>query len=95
MTHAEWSRALAIVTHVLREPGALPERSVTLLRVGVIPQLEAAIAMLGLPDETVYRWNAFLPAAVAAVGADPELARAERHLRSGLHALSGAASTPR
>jgi hypothetical protein len=89
MTHAEWTRALTIVKHVLREPGALPERSVSLLRVSVVPQLEAAIAMLGdgLPPETVFRWNAFLPAAVAAVGPDPELARAEHHLRSGLTAL--------
>jgi hypothetical protein len=87
VTHAEWSRALAIVRHVVREPGALDERSVALLRVSVMPQIEAAIAMLGLPNETVYRWNAFLPAAVAAAGPDPELARAEHHLRSGLLAL--------
>lgn len=89
MTHAEWSRALAILKHVVREPGALPQRSVALLRVSVIPQIEAAIAMLGdgLPPETLFRWNAFLPAAVAAAGPDPELVRAEHHLRSGLLAL--------
>jgi hypothetical protein len=90
VTHAEWSRALAIVKHVLREPGALPERSVALLRASVVPQIEAAIAMLGdgLQPETLFRWNAFLPAAVAAVGPDPELIRAEHHLRRGLVALS-------
>jgi hypothetical protein len=90
VTHAEWSRALSIVRHVVREPGALDERSVALLRVGVVPQLEAAIAMLGdgLPNETLMRWNAFLPDAVAAVAPDPELARAEHHLRSGLLALT-------
>ena len=89
MTHAEWSRALAIVRHVLREPGALSERSVALLRVSVLPQIEAAIAMLGegQEPETVLRWNAFLPAAVAAVGPDPALNRVEHHLRSGLMAL--------
>jgi hypothetical protein len=89
VTHAEWSRALSIVRHVVREPGALSERSVALLRASVIPQIEAAITMLGdgLPDETLLRWNAFLPAAVAAVGPDPELVRAEHHLRSGLEAL--------
>jgi hypothetical protein len=89
MTHAEWSRALTILRHVLREPGGLSERSVSLLRASVAPQIEAAIAMLGdgLPPETVFRWNAFLPAAVAAVGPDPELARVEHHLRSGLSAL--------
>jgi hypothetical protein len=89
VTHAEWSRALAIVRHVVREPGALDARSVALLRASVLPQIEAAIAMLGegRPPETVRRWNADLPAAVAAVGPDPELARAEHHLRSGLTAL--------
>jgi len=90
MTRAEWTRALAIVRHVLREPGALDERSVALLRVSVVPQIEGAIAMLdqGLPAETLRSWNAFLPAAVAAVGPDPELARAEHHLRSGLLVLT-------
>jgi hypothetical protein len=89
VTHAEWSCALAIVRHVLREPGALPERSVALLRVSVVPQIEAAIAMLGddLPPDTLFRWNAYLPAAVAAVGPDPELVRAEHHLRRGLAEL--------
>jgi hypothetical protein len=87
VTRTEWTRALAIVRHVVREPGALDQRSVALLKASVVPQIEAAIAMLGLPDEMVYRWNAFLPAAVAAAGPDPELARAEHHLRSGLMAL--------
>jgi hypothetical protein len=89
MTHAEWSRALIIVKHVLREPGALSERSVALLRVSVMPQIEAAIAMLGEghPPETLLRWNAYLPAAVAAVGPDQELVRAEHHLRRGLAEL--------
>jgi hypothetical protein len=90
VTHAEWTRALAIVRHVVRDPGALDERAVALLRVSVVPQIESAIAMLGSEhaDETVARWNAFLPAAVAAVGPDPELARAEHHLRRGLTALT-------
>jgi hypothetical protein len=90
VTHADWSRALTIVKHVLREPGALPERSVALLRLSVVPQIEAAIAMLaeGHPPETLLRWNSYLPAAVAAVGPDPELVRAEHHLRSGLLALT-------
>jgi hypothetical protein len=89
MTHAEWSRALTIIRHVLREPGALDERAVALLRLSVVPQIEAAIAMLGEghAPETLWRWNAFLPAAVAAVAPDPELIRAERHLRNGLSAL--------
>jgi hypothetical protein len=93
MTHAEWTRALTIVKHVLREPGALDERSVALLRVSVVPQIEAAIAMLGEGHsaETVLRWNAFLPAALAAVGPDPALSRAEHHLRSGLTALTPSA----
>jgi hypothetical protein len=90
VTHAEWRRALTIVKHVLREPGALPERSVALLRLSVVAQIEAAIAMLaeGHPPETLLRWNSYLPAALAAVGPDPELVRAEHHLRSGLLALT-------
>ena len=40
----------------------------------------------GLPAETLVRWNAFLPPAVAAAGPDPELVRAEHHLRRGLAA---------
>ena len=90
MTHAEWTRALAIVRHVVRDPGALDKRAIALLRVSVIPQIESAIAMLGSEHtaETLARWNAFLPAAVAAVGPDPELARAEHHPRRGLTALT-------
>jgi hypothetical protein len=90
VTHAEWSRALAIVRHVVRDPGALDERSVALLRMSVVPQIEAAISMLGSEHDagTLARWNAFLPAAIAAVGPDPELARAEHHLRRGLTALT-------
>jgi hypothetical protein len=38
----------------------------------------------GLPPDTLFRWNAYLPAAVAAVGPDPELVRAEHHLQRGL-----------
>ena len=92
-TRAEWDRARLLVRHILREPGALPARSVALLRAGVLPQLDAALAMLAddHPPETLARWNAFLPAAVAAVGSDPELARVEHHLRSGLAALGSPA----
>jgi len=89
-TRAEWDRARLLVRHILREPGALPARSVALLRASVLPQLDAALAMLTdeYPPETLARWNAFLPAAVTAVGPDPELARVESHLRSGLAALT-------
>jgi hypothetical protein len=89
-TRAEWDRARQLVRHILREPGALPARSVALLRASVLPQLDAALAMLAddHPPETLARWNAFLPAAVASVGSDPELARVEHHLRSGLAALT-------
>jgi hypothetical protein len=89
-TRAEWDRARLLVRHILREPGALPTRSVALLRASVLPQLDAALAMLGsdLPPETLARWNAFLPGAVASVGSDPELARVVQHLRSGLAALA-------
>ena len=89
-TRAEWDRARLLIRHILREPGSLPTRSVALLRASVLPQLDAALAMLGEdhPAETLARWNAFLPGAVAAVGRDPELARVEQHLRSGLAALA-------
>jgi hypothetical protein len=88
-TQVEWTRALTAVKRVLREPGALSERSLVLLRVSVQPQIESAIAMLsdGLEPHVLRRWNAFLPAAVAAVGPDPGLARVEEHLRAGLAAL--------
>ena len=89
-TRAEWDRARRLIRHILREPGALETRSIALLRASLLPQLDAALAMLadGYPAETLARWNAFLPAAVAAVGSDPELARVESHLRSGLAALT-------
>jgi hypothetical protein len=95
-TRAEWAAARVIVRHVLREPGALPDRSVALLRAGVLPQLDAALAMLadGLDPEVLRRWNAFLPSAVASVGPDPELARAQRHLESGLAALAHGSQEP-
>ena len=89
LTHTEWSRALATLQHILREPGGLDARAVALLRGSVLPQLEAGIAMLDgdQPRDVLARWNAFLPAAVAAVGPDPELARVAQHLRAGLTAL--------
>jgi hypothetical protein len=89
-TRAEWDAARVLVRHILREPGALSERSIALLRGAVLPQLDAALAMPadGYPTATLARWNAFLPGAVASVGPDAELARVERHLRSGLAALS-------
>ena len=71
-----WERARTTLQHVLREPGALSTRSVELLRVAVLPQLDAALALGTRPG--------FLPDAVAALGPDPELARAEAHLRAGL-----------
>jgi hypothetical protein len=88
-TRAEWDRARLLLRHILREPGALPQRSIALLRGAVLPQLDAALAMLadGYPAATLARWNAFLPGAVASVGPDPALATVERHLRSGLAAL--------
>jgi hypothetical protein len=48
----------------LREPGALSQRSIALLRGAVPPQLDAALAMLadGYPADTLARWNAFRPA---------------------------------
>ena len=61
-------RARAILQHVLREPGGLPPRSVELLRVAVLPQLDAALRSGDRP--------ASLASAVAALGPDPELARA-------------------
>jgi hypothetical protein len=94
-THAEWTRARLALRHILREPGALSERSVHLLRLSVLPQLYAALAMLSddyAPD-VLARWNSFLPAAVAAAGSDPELARVEARLRAGLAALSPAQSS--
>ena len=90
-THTEWCRARTTIQHILREPGALSARSIELLRVAVLPQIEAALIMLaesGLSADALRRWHAFLPAAVAAVGPDPELARAEAHLRAGLAALT-------
>jgi hypothetical protein len=75
----DWERARVTLQHILREPGALPPRAVELLRVAVLPQLDAALALDCRP--------AFLPDAVAAVGPDPELARAEAQLRAGLAAL--------
>jgi hypothetical protein len=88
-TRAEWDTARMLLRHILREPGGLSPRSIALLRGAVLPQLDAALAMLadGYPADTLARWNAFLPAAVASVGPDAELARVERHVRSGLAAL--------
>ena len=90
LTYTEWTRARTMLQHILREPGVLDERAVALLRGSVLPQLEVAIAMLAgdQPRDTLARWNAFLPAAVAAVGSDPELARVQAHLRAGLAALA-------
>jgi hypothetical protein len=91
-THAEWTRARLAIRHILREPGALSERSVHLLRLSVLPQLDAALAMLtdDYTPDVLARWNAFLPDAVAAVGPDAELARVEARLRAGLAALTRA-----
>lgn len=89
LTHTEWTRARTLIVHILREPGALDPRSVELLRRSVLPQLDVALEQLASePDRAVLvRWNAFLPAAVEAVGADPELARVAAGLRAGLTAL--------
>ena len=89
LTHTEWTRARTLLSHILREPGGLDARAVGLLRGSVLPQLDAGLAMLSgeHPREAIARWNAFLPAAVEAVGADAELARVAAHLRAGLRAL--------
>ena len=89
LTYTEWTRARTLLQHILREPGALDARAVALVRGSVLPQVEVAIAMLASdqPRETLARWNAFLPAAVEAVGTDPELARVAERLRAGLLSL--------
>ena len=89
----EWAGARRAAQAVLREPGALPEREQTLLRVGVLPQLEAAIATLdeGGTAAQLARWHAFLPGAIESLagesGLDPGLETARDHVRRGLDAL--------
>jgi hypothetical protein len=82
-------RARTLIARVLREPGALDERALALLRGSVLVQVDAGLAMLASdhPREAIARWNGFLPAAVECVGVDPALARAGEHLRAGLRAL--------
>ena len=89
----EWAGAQRAAQAVLREPGALPERELTLLRVGVLPQIEAALATLdqGGTAAELARWHVFLPGAIESLagesGLDPGLAITRDHVRRGLAAL--------
>jgi hypothetical protein len=89
----QWSSARRAAQAVLREPGDLPERERALLRVGVLPQIEAALANLdaGFAPDEVARLNGFLPDAIGSLagpaGLDPGLESAREHVRRGLSAL--------
>jgi hypothetical protein len=92
-TRREWGSARRAAQAVLREPGGLPERERALLRVSVLPQIEAALATLDedlAPGELV-RWNSFVPGAIESLagagGLDPGLESARDHMRRGLEAL--------
>jgi hypothetical protein len=93
----EWGSARQAARAVLREPGDLPERSRALLRVGVLPHIEAALADLdgGFAPGDVAGWNAFIPDAIGTLagptGLDPGLDSARQHMRRGLAALQRAA----
>ena len=92
----EWASARRAAQAVLREPGDLPERERQLLRVGVQPQIEAALANLddGHAPSRLVSWNAFVPDAIASLagpaGLDPGLESAREHMRRGLAALEDA-----
>jgi hypothetical protein len=92
----EWSSARRAAQAVLREPGDLPERERALLRLGVLPQIEAALGNLdeGRSAGELVSWNSFLPAAIESLagpaGLDPGLESARDHMRRGLDALEGA-----
>ena len=92
---AEWERARRAAQAVLREPGGLRERNRELLRVSVLPQIEAALADLerGFAPAELRRVNAFVPEAIESLaeedwGLDPGLAGACDHMRRGLDALA-------
>jgi hypothetical protein len=91
----QWGSARRAAQAVLREPGDLPERERALLRVSVLPQIEAALAALdeGFTLEELVRWNSFLPDAIASLAGagrlDPGLESARDHMRRGLEALEG------
>jgi hypothetical protein len=91
---AEWESARRAAQAVLREPGGLPERNRELLRLSVLPQIEAALAALEedfTPAELVQA-NSFLPLAIESLaedsGLDPGLAGVSDHMRRGLDALA-------
>jgi hypothetical protein len=92
----EWGSARRAARAVLREPGDLPGRERALLRVGVLPQIEAALADLdaGHAAGDVARWNASIPDAIGTLagpaGLDPGLESARDHVRRGLEALERA-----
>jgi hypothetical protein len=89
----QWGSARRAAQAVLREPGDLPERERALLRVGVLPQIEAALANLdaGFAPDEVARLNGFLLDAIGSLagsaGLDPGLESAREHVRRGLAAL--------
>lgn len=91
----EWDGARRAAQAVLREPGGLPVREQALLRVSVLPQIEAALATLdeGGTAAELARWHAFLPGAIECLagesGLDPGLETARDHMRRGLAALGG------
>ena len=90
----EWSSARQDAAAVLGRPDALPERERELLRRSVLPQIDAALAMLddGTAPDDIARWHAFLPGAIEVLagpaGLDPELEAAGDHVRRGLEALA-------
>ena len=88
-TRAEWDRARLLVSHILREPGSLLGRSVALLRASVLPQLDAALAMLD-DEHRRRRWplERLPPRRGRGRRARTRSRRVESHLRSGLAALT-------
>ena len=91
----QWTSAQSAARAVLREPGDLPERERALLRVGVLPHIDAALANLddGMTADDLVRFNGFVPDAIAALGGpgglDPGLESAREHMLRGLAALGG------
>jgi hypothetical protein len=91
----QWTSARQAAQAVLREPGDLPERERALLRVGVLPHIDAALANLddGMEVDELVRFNEFVPDAIAVLagpgGLDPGLESAREHMLRGLAALAG------